>query len=110
MVKDRIKAQRHVRKFFLNAGERNQPKLTSVRYSEFKTWSVDISYTENIADLLNRHKMRLHLYADDTALFASCRAEEMHCVEAYVQLHGGYCTLVCIPSLTVNAKQTEAIV
>ena len=34
-----------------------------------------ISYTEDIVDVLERHAVRSHLYADDTQFYDSCRLD-----------------------------------
>jgi len=36
-----------------------------------------ISYTEDLADLLDKHAVLSHLYADDTQFHASCRPDDI---------------------------------
>ena len=35
------------------------------------------AYTEDIVDVVDRHQTRLHLYADDTQLYESCRLDDV---------------------------------
>ena len=36
-----------------------------------------ISYTEDVVDLMDRHHVRSHIYADDTQYYDSCRLNEI---------------------------------
>jgi len=55
---------------------------------------------------INRHDTRLHLYADDTQLFASCRSEDIDttCEDASIKLCSRHSYVVCISPPTAERQ------
>ena len=69
-----------------------------------------VSYTEDIVGLFERHRMRSHLYADDTQLLDSCRPNDIKNVQVRVCDCTNEVAHWCKSRrLQLNSEKTEAI-
>lgn len=69
-----------------------------------------IVYTEDISELLTGHEVQSHLYADDTQLYASCRADDIDAVRTRLSDCVADIAVWCASRrLQLNASKTEAI-
>ena len=68
------------------------------------------SYTEDVADLMNRHNVQFHLYADDTQFSNCCRSTDTVSLRASLSSCASDIELWCRSRrLQLNASKTEAI-
>ena len=69
-----------------------------------------LSYTEDIADLLEEHAVQSHLYADDTQFHDSCRPDDTDTLRSRLSCCADGINSWCKSSrLQLNADKTEAI-
>jgi len=69
-----------------------------------------ISYTEDIVDVLERHAVRSHLYADDTQFYDSCRLDNTVALRSRLSCCADKINLWCKSRrLQLNASKTELI-
>jgi len=69
-----------------------------------------VSYTEDIVELFERHRMRSYLYADDTQLLDSCRLNDIKNVQVRVRDCTNEVAHWCESRrLQLNGEKTEAI-
>ena len=69
-----------------------------------------ISYTEDLADLLDKHAVLSHLYADDTQFHASCRPDDTDSLRTRLSSCANDIISWCMSRrLQLNASKTEAI-
>ena len=69
-----------------------------------------ISYTEDIVDVLERHAVRSHLYADDTQFYDSCRLDDTMALRSRLSCCTDKINLWCKSRrLQLNASKTELI-
>jgi len=68
------------------------------------------AYTEDVVDLLDRHKVQLHLYTDDTQLYASCRPDDVDILRTRLSHCSADVAQWCASRrLQLNANKTEVI-
>ena len=68
------------------------------------------AYTEDIAELVERHSVRVHLYADDTQLYDHCRPENVSTVRSRLTGCVSEVANWCASRrLQLNADKTEVI-
>ena len=71
---------------------------------------VFISYTEDVVDLMDRHGVRSHMYADDTQFYDSCRPSDFDLLRARLSHCASDTDLWCKSRrLQLNDNKTEAI-
>ena len=69
-----------------------------------------VSYTEDIADLLEEHAVQSHLYADDTQFHDSCRPDDTDTLRSRLSCCADDINLWCKSRhLQMNADKTEAV-
>ena len=69
-----------------------------------------ISYIEDLADLLDKHAVLLHLYADDTQFHASCRSDDTDLLRTRLSSCANDIISWCTSRrLQLNASKTQAI-
>ena len=67
-------------------------------------------YTEDIVELLDRHAIQSHMYADDTQLFTSCRPEDIDMIRTRLSNCTAEVAQWCASRrLQLNASKTEVI-
>jgi len=67
------------------------------------------AYTEDVVDLLDRHKVQSNLYADNTQLYASCRPDDLDILWTRLSQCSADVAQWCAVSLQLNADKTEVI-
>ena len=68
------------------------------------------AYTEDIVDVVDRHQTRLHLYADDTQLYDSCRLDDVSRVRSQMSSCVADVSQWCESRrLQLNTDKTEVI-
>ena len=69
-----------------------------------------VAYTEDIVEVLGRHGVQSHFYADDTQLYTSCRPEDIDGVRMQLTACAADVARWCASRrLQLNANKTEAI-
>jgi Reverse transcriptase (RNA-dependent DNA polymerase) len=69
-----------------------------------------VAYTEDIADVVDQHHVRLHFYADDTQLYDICRLQDISNMRNRLSGCAAYVSAWCASRrLQLNADKTETI-
>ena len=69
-----------------------------------------ISYTGDVVDLMDRHHVRSHIYADDTQYYDSCRLNKIDSLRSRLSCCATDINHLCRSRrLQLNASKTEAI-
>ena len=71
---------------------------------------VGLLYTEHVVDLMDRHAVRSHMYADDTQFYDSCCSSDIDSLRARLSHCASDTGLWCRSRrLQLNANKTDAI-
>ena len=69
-----------------------------------------ISYTEDVVDVINRHDVRSHFYADDMQLYASCHPDNISDVRLHLSACAADVSKWCASRrLQMNSDKTEIV-
>ena len=69
-----------------------------------------ISYTEDVVDVINRHDVRSHFYADDMQLYASCHPDDISDVRHQLSACAADVSKWCASRrLQMNSDKTEIV-
>jgi len=69
-----------------------------------------VSYTEEITDLFDKHRVQSHIYADDNQLYGSCRAEEVNATrDRLLNCTADVARWCASRRLQLNSDKTEVI-
>jgi len=66
-------------------------------------------YTDNVVDLLDRHKVQSHLHADDTQLYASCRPDDVDILTRLSHCSADVAQWCASRRLQLSADKTKVI-